>query len=70
MRYGMKLLKKILQFSGRVLIAFMFAVCMVIGVVPFIPKRKEEFAIEIKMEDVEKEIENSASSYEPKKASY
>jgi hypothetical protein len=64
MRYGMKLLKKILQFSGRLLIAFMFAVCMVIGVVPIIPKRKEQFVIEIKIENAEKEREDRVSFME------
>lgn len=46
----MWLLKKLLKFSGRLLIACMFALCMVIGVVPVIPKKKEQFEIEIKME--------------------
>lgn len=31
----------------------MFSVCMVLGVVPIIPKRKEQPEIEIKMEEVE-----------------
>jgi hypothetical protein len=33
---------------------FMLAVCMVMGVAPVIPKRKEQFVIEIKMEETEK----------------
>lgn len=33
----------------------MFAVCMFFGVAPVIPKRKEQFSIEIEMEDAEKE---------------
>jgi hypothetical protein len=32
----------------------MFSVCMVLGVIPAIPKRKEQFEIEIKMEETEK----------------
>jgi hypothetical protein len=55
----MKMLKKILRFSGLLFIGFMFAVCMVVGVVPILPKRKEQFAIEIKMENVEKDNKNS-----------
>jgi hypothetical protein len=35
------------------LFAFMFSVCMVLGVVPIIPKRKEQPEIEIKMEETE-----------------
>jgi len=37
------------------LFAFMFAVCMVMGIAPVIPKRKESFQIEIKLEENEKE---------------
>jgi len=33
----------------------MFAVCMVMGIAPVIPKRKESFQIEIKLEENEKE---------------
>jgi hypothetical protein len=33
----------------------MLAVCMVIGVAPVIPKRKEQFAIEVKIEEALKE---------------
>jgi hypothetical protein len=56
----MKMLKRLIKFSGLLLIGFMFAVCMVIGVVPIIPKRKEQFEIEIKMENAEKELKNTA----------
>jgi hypothetical protein len=35
------------------LFAFMFSVCMVLGVVPIIPKRKEQPEIEIKVEERE-----------------
>ena len=55
----MKILKGLLKFSGRLLIGIMFAACMVAGVVPILPKRKEQFAIEIKMENVEKDNKNS-----------
>jgi hypothetical protein len=57
---SMKMLKRLIKFSGLLLIGFMFAVCMVIGVVPIIPKRKEQFEIEIKMENAEKELKNTA----------
>lgn len=55
----MKMLKKICRFSGLLFIGFMFAVCMVTGVVSIIPKRKEQFAIEIKIENIEKEDQHS-----------
>jgi hypothetical protein len=61
------MLKKLMKFSGRLLIAFMFATCMVIGVVPVIPKRKEQFSIEIKMENAEKLQENTVSFIETEK---
>jgi hypothetical protein len=35
----------------------MFAVCMVMGIAPIIPKRKEQFEIEVKVEENEKEID-------------
>lgn len=35
----------------------MFAVCMVMGIAPIIPKRKEQFEIEVKMDEAEKEID-------------
>jgi hypothetical protein len=57
---SMKMLKRLIKFSGLLLIGFMFAVCMVIGVVPIIPKRKEQFEIEIKMENAEKELKSTA----------
>ncbi|MEP6750912.1 MAG: hypothetical protein ABJB86_24470 [Bacteroidota bacterium] len=63
----MNMLKKLARFSGRLLVGFMFAVCMVIGVVPIIPKRKEQFSIEVKMEKVEKETGNQARFIKPEK---
>ncbi|MEY2917522.1 MAG: hypothetical protein RIS73_1236 [Bacteroidota bacterium] len=35
----------------------MFAVCMVMGIAPLIPKRKEQFEIEVKMGENEKGID-------------
>jgi len=37
------------------LFAFMFAVCMILGVAPVIPNRKEQVTIEIKMDESENE---------------
>jgi hypothetical protein len=51
----MKILKKIVRFFRVLFFAFMFAVCMVMGIVPIVPKRKEECEIEIKIADTEKE---------------
>ena len=61
MYYQMNKLKKCLKFSGQLLFACMFAACMVVGVVPIIPKRKEQFEIEIKVEQTEREMKNTAS---------
>ena len=49
----MRLYKKLLQLAARIFIAFMFAVCVVLGVVPVIPKRKEQYDNEIKMDNKE-----------------
>jgi hypothetical protein len=46
--------KKLLRFCRMFIFGFMLAVCMVMGVAPVIPKRKEQFVIEIKMEETEK----------------
>jgi hypothetical protein len=46
--------KKIMKFSGFLLFAILLSVCMVTGVAPVLPKRKEQVTIEIKMEAVEK----------------
>ena len=48
-------LKKLTKFLRLFLFAFMLSVCMVLGVGPVIPKRKEQFSIEIKMETTENE---------------
>lgn len=42
-----------LRFSRILLFAFMFSVCMILGIVPIIPKRKEQVGIEIKIEEEE-----------------
>jgi hypothetical protein len=46
--------KRLLRFCRMLMFGFMLAVCMVMGVAPVIPKRKEEVAIEVKMEKTEK----------------
>jgi hypothetical protein len=50
-----KTLNKVFRFCRLFLFAFMFAVCMVMGIAPIIPKRKEEHEIEIKIEQQTKE---------------
>jgi hypothetical protein len=45
-----KTLNKAFRFCRLFLFAFMFAVCMVMGIAPIIPKRKEEQEVEIKIE--------------------
>ncbi len=40
------------------LFACMFALCMVMGIAPVIPKRKEPFAMEAVMEETENNIES------------
>jgi preprotein translocase subunit SecG len=49
----MNFLKKLTEFLGLLFFAFMLAVCMVMGVAPVIPKRKEQFSIEVKMEQIQ-----------------
>jgi hypothetical protein len=61
----MKILKKLVRVSRLLCFAFLFAMCMVLGVVPIMPKRKEQFDIEVKIELTEKERENTASFSEP-----
>ncbi len=46
--------KKLLRFCRMLMFGFILAVCMVMGVAPVIPKRKEQFVIEVKMEETEK----------------
>ena len=40
----------------------MFSICMVLGVVPIIPKRKEQPEIEIKVEEADKKSYKSGES--------
>ena len=39
----------------------MFAVSMVLGIVPIVPKRKEQFDIEIKIDKIEKELDEKTN---------
>ncbi|MEO6405825.1 MAG: hypothetical protein ABIO32_10070 [Ferruginibacter sp.] len=65
----MSFLKKLIKFSGLLFFAFMLAICMVIGVAPVIPKRKEQFSIEVKMEQTQIEDEKTISLQQLKKKS-
>ncbi len=49
--YSMILLNKLMRFFRIFLLGFLLAVCIVLGVTPIIPKRKEQFSIEIKLEE-------------------
>lgn len=49
----MKFIKRIFRFLRILLFAFMFAVCMVLGIITVIPKRKEESADEATITDPE-----------------
>ena len=51
----MKSLKKICKLTGRIIFALMLSVCLVMGVAPVLPKRKESFAIEVQAEETEEE---------------
>ena len=53
----MKIIKKGMRLLRIFLFAFLFAFCMVMGIVPVIPKRKEQCEMEIKMEDTGEEME-------------
>jgi len=44
----------------------MFSVCMILGVVPIIPKRKEQHEIEIKMEEAEEKTTVNSKNEEIK----
>lgn len=50
-----------MRLSRIFLFAFMFAVCIVMGIAPVIPKRKNQFGIEVKMEENEKEIDTTGT---------
>jgi hypothetical protein len=47
----MSIVKQLIRHLRILLFAFMLAVCMVLGIAPIIPKRKDEIAIEIKMKE-------------------
>jgi type IV secretory pathway component VirB8 len=57
----MKFIEKVMRFFRIFLFAFMLAVCMVIGVAPIIPKRKEQFEIAAKMEQEKIDVEGTIS---------
>ena len=59
----MKRLKKICKLTGRIIFALMLSVCLVMGVAPVLPKRKESFAIEVQAEETE-EKENTTDFYQ------
>jgi len=61
------MLKKLCLYVGRLLIACMFAICMVIGVVPIVPKRKEQFEIEVKLEETSTKLTGNSIDYQAKK---
>ena len=63
----MKMLKKLCLYAGRLLMACMFAVCMITGVVPIIPKRKEQFEIEVKLEKAGIEAKSNSAHYQENK---
>jgi hypothetical protein len=46
-------MEKLMRFLHTIIIGFMLSVCIVLGVAPVIPKRKEEYTIEIKAEERE-----------------
>lgn len=50
----MKKIKQLIWIIRVLLFAFMLAVCMVLGIAPVIPKRKEEISIETKIKETEK----------------
>ena len=50
----MKKIKQLIRIIRVLLFAFMLAVCMVLGIAPVIPKRKEEISIETKIKEIEK----------------
>jgi hypothetical protein len=52
--YRVKNFKKVIRFFHIFLFAFMLSVCMIMGIAPVIPKRKQQFRIEIKIEETEK----------------
>jgi len=61
------MLKKLSLYAGRLVIACMFAICMIIGVVPIVPKRKEQFEIEVKLEETSTKLTDNSINYKEKK---
>lgn len=59
--YGMKFIKKLISFLRLLLFTFMLAVCMVMGIAPIIPRRKEQFSIEVKTEQTQSENKKTVS---------
>ncbi len=57
----MKKVQKVLQFLRILLFAFIFSVCMVMGTVMVIPKRKDEVVVEGEIVKDEKAADNLAS---------
>jgi hypothetical protein len=60
------MIRKFIRLSARLVIALILAICLVLGVVPVIPKREEKTANEILME---KEEENDEWPAKKKKNS-
>ena len=63
----MRLLKRITQLLGTLLFAILLSACLVLGVAPVIPKRKESFGIEVKMDAEPGAIPENNSCYELKR---
>ena len=59
--YRMKFFKELKRFLMLLFFAFMLAVCVIIGVAPVIPKRKEPFSIEVKIEQTQNDDEKTIS---------
>jgi type IV secretory pathway component VirB8 len=57
----MKTLKRAFRFFRVLLFAFMLAICMVLGIAPLLPKRKESYAVEIKIEETESNEDNHST---------
>jgi len=57
----MKTLKRVFRFFRILLFAFMLAICMVLGIAPLLPKRKDSYAVEIKKEETESNEGNNST---------
>jgi hypothetical protein len=57
----MKTLKKVFRIFRIFLFAFMLAICMVVGIAPLLTKRKESYAVEIKIEETESSEDNNST---------